>query len=50
VSKRLKPIALGICALLIAVLMLAWFDGGREDLREIRMALPQPALAPESVS
>jgi len=45
------PIAVGLCALLVIVLMLAWFDGGREDLREIKMTLPAPpATVPESVS
>ena len=42
VSKRLKPIALGTCALVFAVLALAWFDGGREDLREITLPVAVP--------
>jgi hypothetical protein len=44
--ERLLPIAYGLLALLIAVLALAWFDGGREDLREIAV----PLELPESVS
>lgn len=42
VSNRFVPIALWITAALIALLALAWFDGGREDLREITVAVPVP--------
>jgi hypothetical protein len=51
VSNRLLPIAYGLGALLIVVLALAWFDGGREDLHEIVMPLePAPVTIPEPVS
>jgi len=45
VSKRLMPIALGLGALLFAVLALAWYDGGREDLREITLPVSLPERA-----
>ncbi len=44
--KRLLPFAVAVFAVMLAVLALAWYDGGREDLREIT----QPVALPETVS
>jgi len=44
VSKRRLPIALGLSGLLFVVLALAWYDGGREDMRDITITLPVPEI------
>jgi len=44
VSKRMMTIAVSL--MVLAVLALAWYDGGREDLREIT----QPVALPEALS
>ncbi|MCH2487336.1 MAG: hypothetical protein MK010_06300 [Erythrobacter sp.] len=36
--------------ILLAVLVLAWFDGGEEPLRPIEAAVPVPDLAPSTRS
>ncbi|MFT4027360.1 MAG: hypothetical protein QM676_11240 [Novosphingobium sp.] len=42
---RGKRVAVGLAALLLAVLVYAWVDGGREPLRDIAVpvAVPEPA-------
>ena len=36
--------------ILLAVLVLAWFDGGEEPLRPIKTAVPVPDFAPPARS
>jgi hypothetical protein len=39
------PFAIALIALLFAALALAWYDGGREDLREISVPVAVPGDA-----
>lgn len=45
VAMRRKNIWLGLLALLVLFLVIAWYDGGREPLRLIE----QPAELPEGL-
>ena len=44
VPKRLMPIAYGVGGLVFVVLALAWYDGGREDMREITTIIAVPEI------
>ena len=44
VPKRLMPVALGVGGLVFVVLALAWYDGGREDMREISVTVAVPEI------
>jgi len=48
-GMRGKGIVTVLAVLVLAVLVYAWIDGGREPLREIAVPVPVPAALPEDV-